>query len=110
MTCKMLSLILLIYLVLKSIFFSGLNENTPTVSSYIVKDTSTSSDGKTVHRCILCGKTGRDRSNLRKHVESVHFPSSFQFSCQYCGKVFHAKNSLYNHTSTHHREQKQFVI
>ena len=74
--------------------------------SYIEKDERTE-NGKHLHRCTLCGKTGKDRSNMRRHVESVHFPSSFQFECNYCEKVFNAKNNLYVHISTQHRTEKQ---
>ena len=75
--------------------------------SYIEKHEN-SEDGKPLHRCTLCGKTGKDRSNLRRHVESVHFPASFHYNCQYCEKVFNAKNTLNVHISRHHRDQKQF--
>jgi len=80
----------------------GLDGNKLTLS-YIEKDPAS---GPKSHRCTICGKTGNDRSNLRRHVESVHFPQSFQYDCKYCGKVFNAKNSLYVHISTHHRDQK----
>ena len=80
----------------------GVDANKLTLS-YIEKDPAS---GPKSHRCTICGKTGNDRSNLRRHVESVHFPESFQFDCKYCGKVYNAKNSLYVHISTYHRDQK----
>jgi len=80
----------------------GVDGNKLTLS-YIEKDPAS---GPKSHRCTICGKTGNDRSNLRRHVESVHFPQSFQYDCKYCEKVFNAKNSLYVHISTYHRDQK----
>merc|ERR1712130_616756 len=80
----------------------GVDANKLTLS-YIERDPAS---GPKSHRCTICGKTGNDRSNLRRHVESVHFPESFQFDCKYCGKVYNAKNSLYVHISTYHRDQK----
>ena len=41
---------------------------------YIVKDPES---GPNSNKCTLCGKTGSDRSNLRKHVENVHFNGVF---------------------------------
>jgi len=80
----------------------GVDANKLTLS-YIEKDPAS---GPRSHRCTICGKTGNDRSNLRRHVESVHFPESFQYDCKFCGKVYNAKNSLYVHISTYHRDQK----
>jgi len=54
-------------------------------------------DGLKLHRCTLCGKTGNHRNNLRKHVESLHFPGSFRYSCKYCQEVFDTKTKLNNH-------------
>ena len=49
---------------------------------YIVKD------GPVLHRCSLCGKSSSDRSNLRKHVDYIHFPGAFSYSCKYCSETF----------------------
>ena len=54
-------------------------------------------DGLKLHRCTLCGKTGNHRNNLRKHVESLHFPGSFRYSCKYCREEFDTKTKLNNH-------------
>jgi len=58
------------------------------------------------HRCTLCGKTGNDRGNLRKHVENVHFPGTFSYTCKYCpppAAVFPTRTKLNNHMSAMHK-------
>jgi len=58
------------------------------------------------HRCTICGKTGNDRGNLRKHIENVHFPGIFSYQCRHCppdSAVFPTRTKLYNHISTMHK-------
>jgi len=74
-----------------------------TLSEYIEKDPSS---GPKAHKCTLCGKVSQDRSNIRKHVENIHFPNSFLYSCKFCGKTFNARNNMYVHVSTYHRDMK----
>jgi len=62
---------------------------------YIVKDDFQSN----WHKCTLCGKSGKDRGNLRKHVENIHFPGTFNYSCKYCSENFSTRNSLNIHIS-----------
>ena len=69
---------------------------------YIEKDPES---GPKAQKCKLCGKVGNDRGNLRKHVENIHFPGSFEYYCKYCGKSFNAKNNMYFHISKMHRDQ-----
>jgi len=66
--------------------------------SYIVKDPVS---GPQSHKCSICGKIGSDRSNLRKHVESIHFPGVFSYKCKYCDKTFLTRNLLNLHIKTH---------
>jgi len=54
--------------------------------------------------CKLCGKVSNDRSNLRKHVENIHFPDSFLHFCKYCQESFKTKNMLYMHVSSVHKK------
>ena len=64
---------------------------------YIVKD------GPGSHSCSLCGKTSSDRSNLRKHVENIHFPGAFSYTCKYCNETQPTRNLLNLHISKLHR-------
>jgi len=66
---------------------------------YIVKD------GPQSHRCTLCGKVSSDRSNLRKHVENIHFSGMFVYNCKYCSQNFPSRNKLNHHMSGVHRKQ-----
>jgi len=72
-----------------------------TLSQYIEKDPAS---GPKAHKCTLCGKVSQDRSNIRKHVENIHFPDSFLYNCKFCGKTFNARNNMYVHISTFHRD------
>ena len=63
-------------------------------------------NGKALFICSMCGKSNTQKINIVNHVESVHFPNMFTYSCKYCGKTFNAKNSLYVHISTNHRLEK----
>ena len=69
---------------------------------YIVKAPEV---GPKCHKCTLCGKTGTDRSNLRKHVENKHFNGAFVYSCKYCSQTFPSRNTLNHHISGVHNKQ-----
>jgi len=70
--------------------------------SYLAKEEV---DGVTFHRCVLCGKSTRDRGNMRKHVENIHFPNSYQYNCKYCAAMFGTRNQLNMHISKLHSQQ-----
>jgi len=74
------------------------------LSTYLVKDDSLGPKGL---RCTLCGKTGTDRSNLKKHIENIHFPGIISYTCKYCSEVFLTRNNLNHHISKHHKGQQQ---
>ena len=84
-------------------FFSGGDPDRSILLENIKKDVV---NGKSCFVCTLCGKSNSQKSNLVKHVESVHFPTLFEYNCKYCGKSFGAKNNLYVHISNYHRENK----
>ena len=60
-------------------------------------------EGVVHHKCILCGKLAKDRGNMRKHVENIHFPNSYTYPCKYCAEMFGTRNSLNMHISKVHR-------
>ena len=62
--------------------------------------------GPRAHICKLCGKVSSDRSNLRKHVESIHYPNAFLHACKHCGQHFNTKNLLYMHVKISHKNQQ----
>ena len=61
-------------------------------------------DGRKGGRCSVCGKEFSDRSSARKHVENIHFPGSFNYSCKFCGETFTKKNMMYMHISKFHKK------
>ena len=52
-------------------------------------------------QCNHCGKEDKDKSMMKRHVES-HF--SFKHSCPYCGKEYKSRPSLQSHISTKHKQ------
>ena len=66
-----------------------------TVSSMIIKTNET-------WTCNLCGKVSNDRSNLRKHVETIH-TQGLTFSCKSCDKLFRSRKRVYHHMASMHK-------
>jgi len=67
------------------------------LNTYIKKD---SISGMFV--CQICGKESLQKSNIKKHVEGVHFPGHFVYKCEICNKDFNGKNSLSVHLYKYH--------
>jgi len=40
------------------------------------------------YECTVCHKTCSQRANLMKHIENVHFPNCFVYTCKYCEEQF----------------------
>ena len=59
-----------------------------------------SADGS--YTCTVCGKTVRDRSAARNHVEALHIPSQGH-NCPDCGRFLKTKNALRNHVWRVHK-------
>lgn len=62
------------------------------------------------YECTICGAKNRLRPNVLNHVESVHFPGSFLYDCQICGKQFSSKNSRNVHVSRNHKDRPREFI
>ena len=67
------------------------------LNSYIKKDSV-----KGIFVCQICGKGSLQKSNIKKHVEGVHFPGHFDHKCEICDKDFNGKNSLSVHLYKFH--------
>jgi len=61
-------------------------------------------NGPKAQRCTVCGKSFSDYSSTLKHVENIHFPGSFIYTCKYCGQTFTKKNLMYIHISKFHKK------
>ena len=54
-------------------------------------------------RCKVCAKVFYDKGTATKHVENIHFPGHFTYSCNLCDASFDRRNLLYLHmTKSHH--------
>jgi hypothetical protein len=58
-------------------------------------------------RCTLCNKTSSTRSNLKKHIENIHFPNTYTYTCRYCGDTFSTRNTHYIHVHRVHNKNLQ---
>ena len=65
-------------------------------------------DGQKAFKCTLCGKVSAHKTNLRKHVENIHFPGLFIYTCKYCPQTFPTKNLLNHHVTNSHRSNVSY--
>jgi len=54
-----------------------------------------------VFTCTVCGKTTKQKINLKKHIET-HI-EGLSFPCQQCGKTFRSRNACQIHVSRNHK-------
>ena len=68
-------------------FISGLiPNNSAFLDEHIAKVPSETCPGKQVYICLLCQKSHNQRSHAQNHVESIHFPNKFVYTCR--GVIF----------------------
>ena len=61
--------------------------------------------------CTLCQKfQSKKPSKVKDHVEAIHFPGQFIYSCELCEKTFNGKNSFAVHNSTKHPKKKAICL
>jgi len=80
---------------------SGKGENRTVLNQYIKK--SANDLGQSVYECSMCGQKNSQRVNVLNHVESVHFPNSFVYTCKHCQAEFYSKNARNVHVSRNHK-------
>ena len=52
--------------------------------------------------CSICQAFSHSsKSNVKKHIESRHFPNSFSYSCTHCATVVGTQMALDKHMATH---------
>ena len=57
-------------------------------------------------KCGICyGLWHKSRSTVRNHVEAIHFPATFSYSCDQCGTTVRSKNALNIHVTKNHRNK-----
>jgi len=64
-------------------------------------------DGFKVFSCSVCGKAGKQRRDIRDHIEVNHATSDYY--CPYCGYQFRAHVYLRNHVTAKHRDQHKLI-
>ena len=57
--------------------------------------------------CSLCGKINAQKIHTLNHIESIHYPGTYEYSCKYCDLKFNGRNKLYIHVNQAHPKLKQ---
>ena len=52
-----------------------------------------------LYKCNLCGLTGKDKSDMKMHLESKHFPTDNGYACLLCKRMFNTKRAFKSHKS-----------
>jgi len=79
------------------------------LAQYVVKIVEGEGRGK--YRCSICGKVNGQKVHTENHVESIHFPGSFEYPCKHCDQTFSGRNKLYMHVNaTHSKQQTQHQL
>ena len=54
--------------------------------------------------CAICDQySGQQKRDTRNHIESVHFPNSFTYECQFCDMVLNTNKALARHKERYHK-------
>jgi len=65
-------------------------------------------EGKTKFRCTICGTVNGQRAHSENHIENIHFPGSFTYTCKYCDETFNLRNKLYKHVNSQHKHMSNY--
>ena len=57
-------------------------------------------------QCTLCGKISRFKQRAVMHVESIHFPGSYEYQCDQCEEKFDTRYKWLNHRNHVHSSKK----
>ena len=72
--------------------------------AYSTKITEGENIGK--FQCHMCGKISRGKSEAWRHVESIHFPGSYEHECDQCGEKFETNTKWRHHRTRVHSSKK----
>jgi len=81
----------------------GIGDQTMDASKGNIKDPTDllkflTRNSENIPTCGLCYKfSNKTTTCVRNHIEAIHFPNLFVYSCPHCNKEFNSKKSLYNH-------------
>jgi len=74
------------------------------LQQFIEKITDGNDKGK--YRCTMCGKINGQKIHTQNHIESIHFPGTFEYNCKHCDLSFSGRNKLYIHVNQMHKALK----
>ena len=99
---------LLMILMIQSISKGGDFPSPKSPSDLLNYCTKTSDTNKWA--CAVCGQFSHSRRYLvRNHVESKHFPASFEYHCEICHKICNTKKGLEVHIFERHRSHNATI-
>ena len=81
----------------------SLSGNRDMLQQYIEKVAEGDSKGKYHYQCTICGKMNGQKIHTENHIESIHFPGSFEYKCKYCAMTFPGRNMMYMHVNKIHK-------
>ena len=58
------------------------------------------------YKCGMCGKINGQKIHTQNHIESFHFPGTFEYNCKHCHLTFTGRNKLYFHVYQVHKGLK----
>ena len=64
--------------------------------NYLTKD-----GGK--YYCSLCEYSSSNKTHVKDHIESQHFPNTFSYQCPYCDNVVGTNKALKRHIQRLHK-------
>ena len=91
------------------ILHSGEGENKVTVHLLRLEQGGKSwcsSKGRMVYSCKICHQKGATLYALQRHVESIHFPHTFKYICNFCEKESASKTAHDCHINRMHKSEK----
>ena len=58
------------------------------------------------YSCTLCDHNQKLLFDVRNHVESKHFPNTFTYTCEFCGKTSGTRGAFLAHKKKNHKSSK----
>ena len=60
-------------------------------------------------QCTICNKQCAQKSNMLRHIESIHFPNTFTYTCEYCNATLPTRKKKEHHLAKFHRDRKDYA-